>query len=264
MSLARAFTTKRNKRPEVSSPMPYRDGQVKFSSGTIKRGKISGPVQLLSTTNMLAYNAPDLTSGGGSATSSSSSSLRSPDDSELAFSPPQSSFDSPITSPDESPRTDFPVDANPQESFFPKRSATVANHPRSSGSTTSSTEAAPSVPRRALSHTKRSHQALARQRSLSRLEPPPLSASRASSQDSPTDASFQPEEAHPFGKELEQVNEVAEEFGGSTRAMSEEERILLRKGLKKFSVNDYLAEVDNVYGSIFDDQLGPISAGPWL
>lgn len=119
------------------------------------------------------------------------------------------------------------------------------------------------VPRRALSHTKRSHQALARQRSLSRLEPPPLSASRAS-QDSPTDASFEPEEAHPFGKELEQVNEVAEEFGGSTRGLNEEENILLRKGLKKFTVNDYLAEVDNVYGSIFDDQLGPISAGPWL
>lgn len=260
MSLARAFTTKRNKRPEVSAPMPYRDGQIKFSSGTIKRGKISGPVQLLSTTNMLAYNAPDLTSAG--STSSSSSSLRSPDDSELAFSP-QSSFGSPVTTPDDSPRTDSPVEANPLASYFPKRSATVANHPRSSGSTTSSTEVAPTVPRRALSHTKRSHQALARQRSLSRLEPPPLSASRAS-QDSPTDASYQPEEVHPFGKELEQVNEVAEEFGGSTRGMNEEENILLRKGLKKFTVNDYLAEVDNVYGSIFEDQLGPISAGSWL
>lgn len=257
MSLARAFT-KRNKRPEVSAPMPYRDGQIKFSSGTIKRGKISGPVQLLSTTNMLAYNAPDLTSNG--STSSSSSSLRSPDDSELAGSP--QSFGSPITTPDESPRTDSPIDSNPRLSYFPKRSATVANHPRSSGSTTSSTET-PMVPRRALSHTKRSHQALARQRSLSRLEPPPLSASRTS-QDSPTDASFEPEESHPFGKELEQVNEVAEEFGGSTRGLNEEENLLVRKGLKKFTVNDYLAEVDNVYGSIFDDQLGPISAGPWL
>lgn len=258
MSLARAFT-KRNKRPDVSAPMPYRDGQIKFSSGTIKRGKISGPVELLSTTNMLAYNAPDLASTG-STTSSSSSSLRSPDDSELAGSP--QSFGSPITTPDDSPREDSPVDSSSAASYFPKRSATVANHPRSSGSTTSSSEA-PMVPRRALSHTKRSHQALARQRSLSRLEPPPLSASRTS-QDSPTDASFEPEEAHPFGKELEQVNEVAEEFGGSTRGLNEEENILLRKGLKKFTVNDYLAEVDNVYGSIFDDQLGPISAGPWL
>lgn len=120
------------------------------------------------------------------------------------------------------------------------------------------------IPRRALSHTKRSHQELARQRSLSRLEPPPLSAARSNpSVRSPPDTSFK-EEAHPFGKELEQVNEVAEEFGGSTRGLDEEENILFNKGLKKFTVDDYLVEVNDVYGSIFDNQLGPISAGPWL
>lgn len=260
MSLARAFT-KRSKRPEVSAPMAYRDGQIKFSSGTIKRGKISGPVELLSTTNMLAYNAPDLNSAVSS--SSSSSSLRSPDDSELAFSP-QSNFGSPVTTPDQSPQEVSPIEPNSPASYFPKRSATVANS-RSSGSTTSSTEA-PMVPRRALSHTKRSHQALARQRSLSRLEPPPLSAARTtgSNRDSPPDASLQPPEAHPFGKELEQVNEVAEEFGGTTRGVDEEENLLFHKGLKKFTADDYLIEVNNVYGSIFDDQLGPISVGPWL
>lgn len=73
-----------------------------------------------------------------------------------------------------------------------------------------------------------------------------------------------PSEAHPFGKELEQVNEVVEEFGGITRGLLEEENLLYRKGLKKFTADDYLIEVDNVYGSIFDNQLGPISAGPWL
>ena len=260
MSLARAFT-KRSKRPEVSAPMPYRDGAPKLSSGTIKRGKISGPVELLSTTNMLAYQAPDLNSAVSS--SSSSSSLRSPDDSELAFSP-QSNFGSPITTPDQSPREASPIEPNPRESYFPKRSATVAT-PRSSGSTTSSTDA-PMVPKRALSHTKRSHQALARQRSLSKMEPPPLSAARpsGSNRDSPPEASLPPSEAHPFGKELEQVNEVVEEFGGITRGLLEEENLLSRKGLKKFTADDYMIEVDNVYGSIFDNQLGPISAGPWL
>ena len=252
-TLTRAFT-KRNKRPEVSGPMPYREGQPKFSSGTIRRGKISGPVELLSTTNMLAYNAPDL----NSATSSSSSSLRSPDDSEMSLSP--HGFGSPLTTPDECEIS--PIEPNPQASYFPKRSATVTSHPRSSTSTASSTDA-PMLPRRALSHTKRSHQELARQRSLSRLEPPPLSAARSNpTARTPPDAIAA--HAHPFGKELEQVNEVAEEFGGTTRGLDEEEAILYNKGLKKFTVDDYLVEVNGLYGSIFDDELGPISAGAWL
>lgn len=247
-TLTRAFT-KRNKRPEVSAPMPYRENQTKFSAGTIKRGKISGPMELLSTTNMLAYNAPNLPSAG----SSSTSSLQSPDDSELSFA--HQSFGSPVTTPDDSP-----VDANPLSAYFPKRSATVTSHPRSSTSTASSTEA-PLVPKRALSHTKRSHQELARHRSLSRLSPPPLSSTRSNPQMRPAQ-DYKPE-PHPFGKELEQVNEVAEEFGGP-RIFDEEEMLLYNKGLKKFTVDDYLVEIQDLYGSIFDDQLGPIGAGPWL
>jgi hypothetical protein len=73
----------------------------------------------------------------------------------------------------------------------------------------------------------------------------------------------QARESHPFGKELEQVNEVAEEFG-NLRVVDEEEMLLYRKGLKKFSVDDYISEVDELYGSIFDDQLGPIGTGAWL
>ncbi|KAK1143378.1 hypothetical protein N8T08_006706 [Aspergillus melleus] len=249
-TLTRAFT-KRNKRPEVSAPMPYREGQVKFNAGTIKRGNISAPVELLSTTNMLAYNAPDL----HSATSSSTSSLQSPDDSELSFS--HQSFGSQITTPDDSP-----IDSNPVPSYFPKRSATITSHPRSSTSTSSSTEA-PLVPKRALSHTKRSHQELARKRSLSRLSPPPLNSSRSGPALRTTQDLFQPE-PHPFGKELEQVNEVVEEFGGGHRVLDEEEMLLHNKGLKKFTVNDYLVEIEDLYGSIFDDQLGPIGTTSWL
>ncbi|KAJ5624501.1 hypothetical protein N7510_000810 [Penicillium lagena] len=242
-NITRAFT-KRTKRPEVSAPMPYRaEGHVRFNSGTIKRGNISGPVQLLSTTNMLAYNAPDLKS----AASSSSSSLRS--DSDAAISP--HSYSSSITTPDMSPHESSPVEANP--SYFPKRSATVTSHPRSSTSSSSTTEV-PVIPKRALSHTKRSHQDLAHKRSISRIVPTGHSAGRMSQQTS---------ELHPFGKELAQVNEVAEEFG-NLRVVDEEEMVLHRKGLKKFSVDDYLSEVEELYGSIFDDQLGPIGTGAWL
>ncbi|RAH82537.1 hypothetical protein BO86DRAFT_70442 [Aspergillus japonicus CBS 114.51] len=252
-TLTRAFT-KRSKRPEVSAPMPYREGHSKFSAGTINRGKISAPVELLSTTNMLAYNAPDL----HSASSSSTSSIQWPDDSDVSFT--QRSFGSPSTTPGESP-----VDADPAPlpTYFPKRSATVSSHttPRSSTSTASSAEA-PLVPKRALSHTKRSHQELARKRSVSRLSPPPLNSTRS------TSAARQGSEAyhmepHPFSKELEQVNEVVEEFGG-TRVLDEEELILRDKGLRKFTVDEYLVEIEDLYGSVFDDWLGPIASGTWF
>ncbi|KAA8643597.1 hypothetical protein EYZ11_012804 [Aspergillus tanneri] len=250
-TITRAFT-KRHKRPEVSAPMPYREGQVKFNSGTIKRGNISAPVELLSTTNMLAYNAPDL----HSASSSSNSSLQSADESEMSFA--HQSFGSAITTPDDSP-----VESHPMQSYFPKRSATVTSHLRSSTSTTSSSTETPLVPKRALSHTKRSHQELARQRSLSRMSPPPLNSSRSRPAPPPTQDLFQPE-PHPFGKELEQVNEVVEEFGGERCVLDDEELLLLNKGLKKFTVDEYLVEIEDLYGSIFDDHLGPISSGSWL
>ncbi|KAF9886642.1 hypothetical protein FE257_011282 [Aspergillus nanangensis] len=247
MSLSRAFT-KRTKRPEVSAPMPYREGQIKFTSGTINRGKISAPVQLLSTTNMLAYNAPDLHSAG----SSSSSSLQSPDD----LLERSHSFGSAVTTPEDSP-----VEPNPLSPYFPKRSATVTSHPRSSTSTASSTDA-PMVPKRALSHTKRSHQELARQRSVSRMSPP-LNSMRSTPSIRTTQDFFKPE-PHPFSKELAQVNEVAEEFGGGNRMLDEEEQYLYTRGLRKFTANDYLVEIEDLYGSIFDDHLGSIGSGSWL
>ncbi|KAJ5676131.1 hypothetical protein N7462_009028 [Penicillium macrosclerotiorum] len=256
-TITRAFT-KRNKRPEVSAPMPYRgEGHVRFNSGSIKRGNISGPVQLLSTTNMLAYNAPDIPSPDSSA-----SSVRSRDDSD-AMSP--QSYASSMTFPDISPTDNYPVDSNPLASYFPKRSVTMESEPRSS-TTSSSSNDAPLVPRRALSHTKRSHQELARKRSQHRASPPTLAAPRSNPAIRASHDIFAPEMhegVHPFSKELAQVNEVAEEFG-ATHIMDEEELLLTRKGLHKFSVDDYLTEIEELYGSIFDDHIGPISAGPWL
>ncbi|KAJ9302345.1 hypothetical protein DTO271G3_1211 [Paecilomyces variotii] len=254
-SLTRAFT-KRNKRPEVSAPMPYREGIPLPKSASVRRPKISGPMNLISTTNMLAYNAPDLPS----AVSSSSSSIRSGDESDVALTP--NSFASPITSPSITSDETSPLGPEPNHltSYFPKRSATVSSTPRSSTSSTSAD--APAVPKRALSHTKRSHQELARKRSMSRMSPPPNSLRTVrSSQDF-----FQPIDSasHPFSRELEQVNEVVEDFGGSRVVLDEEEQILLNKGLKKFSVEDYITEIEELYGSIFNDQLGPVSSSAWL
>jgi hypothetical protein len=61
--------------------------------------------------------------------------------------------------------------------------------------------------------------------------------------------------SHPFGKELEQVNEVAEDFGVTDGVLNEEEQILRRKGLRKFAVGDYLTEIENLFGGVFEDQI---------
>jgi hypothetical protein len=54
-----------------------------------------------------------------------------------------------------------------------------------------------------------------------------------------------PEESHPFGKELEQLNEVAEEFGGVVRdAEYEADMTVIReKGLAILCAADYLQEI---------------------
>lgn len=250
IAIGRAFT-KRTKRPEISTPMPYREGAVKYSAGTIRRGKISGPVELLSATNPLVYNAPDLRNPLSS--SSSASSLRSSNDSDLTPT-------SPVTPPSDEPLPEH----NHLSGYFPKRSATISSTARSSTSSTGPD--APHVPKRALSHTKKSHQDLARKRSLSRLSPPPTSmttpaAARRHAQDvfAPV-----PETAeHPFSRELDKVNEVAEDFG-ALRVLDEEEQILLSRGLKKFTVDDYLSEIEELYGDVFDDNIGPLATNVWL
>jgi len=56
------------------------------------------------------------------------------------------------------------------------------------------------------------------------------------------------------------VNEVAEDFG-SMRVLEEEEQILLSKGLKKIPAEEYISEIEQLYGGVFEDQLGPLT---WL
>jgi len=68
---------------------------------------------------------------------------------------------------------------------------------------------------------------------------------------------------HPFGRELAQVNEIAEEFGATTAVLDEEEQEILSKGLCKFGVDEYINEIAGLYGGVFEDRLGPI-ANPWI
>ena len=76
--------------------------------------------------------------------------------------------------------------------------------------------------------------------------------------------SGQVEADHPFGAELEQVKELAEEYGGNeVQIWDEEEQFLVENGLYRFAVEDYMDEIRPLFSTAFDD--GPyIPTTDWL
>jgi len=58
---------------------------------------------------------------------------------------------------------------------------------------------------------------------------------------------------HPFGKELEQLEEVAEEFNGAINDVERENdlRAMKQCSLVKFCADDYLSEIEPLFSSIF-------------
>lgn len=69
-------------------------------------------------------------------------------------------------------------------------------------------------------------------------------------------ASVDTVDQHPFGNELAQVSEIAEEYGISEAKMSsvdKEEQELLSLGLLKFAAEDYMSEIHGLFMSAFGD-----------
>lgn len=69
--------------------------------------------------------------------------------------------------------------------------------------------------------------------------------------------------SHPFSSELAQVNEVAEEFG-ATAVLDEEEQMMRSKGLRKFGVEDYVMEIQDLYGGAFANRFVPAVPTAWI
>lgn len=70
---------------------------------------------------------------------------------------------------------------------------------------------------------------------------------------------------HPFGNELAQVSELAEEFGLSKEKLTvvdEEEQELVSRGLFKFRAEDYMSELQGLFISAFGDI--PQPATVWI
>ena len=272
MSLARAVT-KRIKRSDgakvPTSPLPSRSPTVK-SPTAFDRSKISLPVALVSTTNMLSYNAPNLNIKPKEAPAPIVTSPLSEDDSDHSVSgrsraSSHSSRHTAFTdasSVDGSPTSPAP---NHLSGFFPP-----PKQLRKSASTTSLhqvkeeavEEPVPALPKRALSHSKKAHERLARNRSVHNISTTTSITKSASThrksreQRSSVDifrgAATEPE-AHPFDRELKQLNEVAEEFSGAVRdAEAEADLLVMRtKNLATFCAADYLAEIRPLFSARF-------------
>jgi len=60
-------------------------------------------------------------------------------------------------------------------------------------------------------------------------------------------------ETHPFGNELAQVTELAEEYGvqGQMEVIDEEEQELLSRGLLKFGADEYMSEIMGLFDDAF-------------
>lgn len=158
MSLARAFTTRRAKPSlDLKDAAPQRSGSVAQRSNTLSRGhgqtgsirnKISAPMELTHTTNMLAYNAPDLYPQSAASTTSKGSD----DDSDSV----QTSASSPPTSPDAASADEEPNMPEPNHlSCYFTAPGQKLPPVASPGTTRPETNGAPMVPLRSPSHTKK-------------------------------------------------------------------------------------------------------------
>ncbi|KAH8910594.1 hypothetical protein BR93DRAFT_276871 [Coniochaeta sp. PMI_546] len=304
MSIARAFTTRRVKQSLQTADgdtAPQRSNTIaKSSFGTLRhkpsttavlRPKISGPIELVHTTNMLSYNAPDLFPKSAASTASSAQS-----DDGMSDAPTNAS--SPPTSPDVPPQRSISPEPNHLSCYFTAPGQAAAQPAKQE--TAVAKPDAPVIPQRAPSHTKKaSYEALNRHRSVSRLSeqstrtvstkasftfsrssstststtstshlssPAPYQQSKPSSVSHvappPTTALPAPpkvqyphkkeySESHPFGQELAQVTELAEEFSGREKTSTADD--LSARGLFKFSAEDYISEIQGLISEFLGD-----------
>lgn len=283
MSLARALTSRRaknsvdfgeNGRPQRSNTLSKSPSQRPL------RHKISAPVQLVHTTNMLSYNAPDIHKPTRS-NSNATTTTRSDEESDART----SESTTPPTSPDGELEDTKRPEPNHLSCYFiaPGKPMPSVDAPP------------PTIPKRSPSHTKKSSlENVARKRSVSRVSHDSdkslsskgsMTFSRSSSTSTrasttshtsiqpttklapPPLPPVAPQQAHyshvnrtqpdwhPFGHELAQVTELAEEFGSKNRlqVIDEDEQYLKRRNLARFSAEDYLSDIQNLISSLFPE-----------
>jgi hypothetical protein len=301
-SIARAFTLRRkrtdsgvgesNKNNDdiPSPPPPPRSVSMRFSKKPIDVKKISSPVQLLSTTNMLSYDAPDVAviqaqrNASMSVSSGSSSRISTDDDASSTSSRSRDTqltdassvgSISPVTSPSTDKKMTFFEFTPAFEGASPlRRSISTLEIKRRTLVEENASELpraeSPAVPQRHPSHSKKASMDLARKRSMHTMSTSSLTRAHSIASTPPSQkevnrssfdffnskasdpASSPASSLHPFGKELAQLDEVAEEFSG---AVSDAERthdlqVMQQRGLVRFCAAEYMTEIEPLFGSL--------------
>ncbi|KAF1932124.1 uncharacterized protein M421DRAFT_284962 [Didymella exigua CBS 183.55] len=248
MSLARAMTKRMKRTVAPEDAMPSRSKSARNPTLHIDRAQISLPVALLSSTNTLVYDAPDLatTSISGRSRASSHGSRDTQTDASSVESSPTSPAPNHLSGYFPSP-TGKPL----------RKSASVHSLSQVKENPSEPAEPVPALPQRAQSHSKRAHVQLAHARSMQHLSRGASISSRGSlgslrEQRSSVDM-FRPATASaepaPFAAELAQLSAVAEEFSGVARSAEEEADLecMRARGLARFCAEEYVAEIEPLF-----------------
>ncbi|TQS37124.1 hypothetical protein Golomagni_02414 [Golovinomyces magnicellulatus] len=233
MSLSRALTVIRSRKVSDTTPVPTRNLTLKrtAATGTI-RHKISAPMELISTTNMISYNAPNI------APPVIASSHSDSGDSDMSLVESLT----PVTSPDSS-STELSSSPRPKP-----------NHLSCYFGSPICGDEAPSIPQRAPSHTKSSEniETLVRKRFPSReIKPMARSSIVMFSPEIETISNHVPsiQELDPCS-ELEQGKETIPSV-----IRHVEESNLISRDFYRFPAEDYIHDIDEIYCLIFGDEL---------
>lgn len=73
----------------------------------------------------------------------------------------------------------------------------------------------------------------------------------------------QPDNSHPFGRELEQLNEVAEEFNDTVRDVDREAdmAVMRKKDLAKWCADDYIQEIKPLFTQYLQSSVVAVGGG---
>ncbi|CCU76107.1 hypothetical protein BGHDH14_bgh04342 [Blumeria hordei DH14] len=253
MSLSRAFTVRRsNKLSDSSSAGPSRSLTTKRShiGGTI-RHKISAPMELISTTNMISYNAPNVPQRATSLSSISSDSDSSPVESISSISSTDSYSIESVSPTNLKPNHlscyfGSPVTRDEPPSI-PKRAPSHMKVKISS-------KTGSSTPKSALKHAKPSNEPLpTRQASLVNSMSPNLTSMARSSLNM-----FSPQiETVPQivtdNEPIQTLDNIQHSLMRHIANTDPEEQELASRGLYKFEAEDYENELDELYHYVFGE-----------
>lgn len=250
MSLVRALTNKYKESPFGSN------GHLgRATSGRnvkpVHRAQISGPIALVSSTNTLTHDAPDIVSRPSYASrnvsgSSSRSSGEESDASSISLN----------TTTDASSIDTSPIEPEPNHLSCYFRNASDTKSP------TASMSEAPVVPSRVASHSKKAHEFIHRKRSVQRMMSPPSTRPSSSEMFSGYNNSVsEVSKETPFDNELAQLDEVQEELNHAVRDAETDADLyaMQSRGLATFAASDYMSEIQDLISLTFMAEAAPVA-----